>query len=208
MSALEETSDAAGDIKLMKFRFALQQDEFARAEALVAELKDAGLSEVKVAMAEAELLAAQDKTDEAITKLREAAEKFSDAVELVTYAAVLSNRQGDREKCEEIIRRALERVAGPVVRRKLGLLLAQFYVSWDQKDKAYTCLTRLHRSCPTIFRLSAGYCCANKLSKIRKMPSGLLTASSPSKARTAGSGDMNRQESGSSLTISRVVTPG
>ncbi|MHC4328400.1 MAG: tetratricopeptide repeat protein [Planctomycetota bacterium] len=148
MSALEETSDAAGDIKLMKFRFALQQDEFARAEALVAELKDAGLSEVKVAMAEAELFAAQDKTDEAIAKLREAAEKFPDAVELVTYSAVLSNRQEDREKCEEIVKSALDRVAGPVARRKLGLLLAQFYVSWDQKDKAYTLLNTLAQKLP------------------------------------------------------------
>jgi tetratricopeptide (TPR) repeat protein len=99
-------------------------------------------------MAEAELLAAQDKTDEAIAKLREAAEKFPDAVELVTYSAILSNRQGDREKCEEIIRHALERVAGPVARRKLGLLLAQFYVSWDQKDKAYTLLSTLAQKLP------------------------------------------------------------
>ena len=148
LSALEKTGKTTAEVKLMQFQFALQQEKFAEAEKLAAQLEQAGLPQAKIAMAEAELLAAQDKVDEAVVRLYGAMEDFPDDFGLVSYVAILLDRQNDREKCEEVIQDVLARVVNRVAQRKLGLLLVQFYVSWDQKEKVYPLLRALAQKLP------------------------------------------------------------
>jgi len=148
LSALEKTAGASDDVKLLQFQFALQEGNFGQAETLVTQLKGTGLSPARVIMAETELLAAQNKMDQAILRLNEGVEKFPQAAELVRYLAILLDRQGDREKCEEAIKRALARVSEPVAQRELGLLLAQFYTRWGRQDGVYAMLADLAQKLP------------------------------------------------------------
>ena len=143
LSALEKTPGIADDVKLLQFQVALQQGEFADAEKLVTQLKKARLSPVKIAMAEVELLAAQDRMSEAILMLNEMVEESPDAVEPAVYLALLLARQDEREKCERVIREASERIEEPFARRKLCFLLADLYDRWDQKEKTCEWLSYL-----------------------------------------------------------------
>ena len=148
LSGLEESGEATDKVKRMQFQLAMQQEKLADAEKLLAQLKQTGLAQTEVARAEAELLAAQGKEDLAILKLYAAIEDLPDDVELVNYVAILLDRQGDREKCEKIVKEALARVTDPVAQRRLGLLIARFYVSWEQKEKAYPVLVALAQKLP------------------------------------------------------------
>jgi len=148
LSVLEKDGEATAEVKRMEFQLALQREEFGEAEKLVAQLEQAGLAQAEIAIAQAELLAVRGEVDRAILRLYAAIETFPDDVELVSYVAILLDRQGDREKCEEIVKEALARIADPVAQRRLGLLMARFYVSWDQKEKVYPVLTALTQKLP------------------------------------------------------------
>lgn len=148
MSVLEEKGEATGEIRLVQLRLALQQKKYAEAESLLTQLEQAGLSKRRLALAEAELLTAQNNVDEAILNLNTAIEESPEDFELASYAAILLNRQGDRERCEKVVQDAMARIDTPVALRKLGLMLAMFYVSWDQKDNAYQLLTAIERKLP------------------------------------------------------------
>jgi len=148
LSALQNTTDAGGDVVLMQFQLALQQRNFTEAQALVRQLEKSRLSPVQITMAEAELLAAQDRIDEAILMLNETIEEFPEAVEPVRGLAILLDQQGNQEKCEAIIKDALGRIELPIVQREFGLLLAQFYTRWYQKDNTYALLSELTQKLP------------------------------------------------------------
>jgi len=148
LSVLEKNAESVGEVKLLQFRLALQQGKLAEAESLAAQLTQTNLPKVKIAMAEVELLAAQDKIDEAILKMNEAIAELPESVELVRYLAILLYQKGDQKECEASIKNALERIEMPIAQRELGLLLTQFYTRWEQKDNAYTLLNTLVRNLP------------------------------------------------------------
>jgi tetratricopeptide (TPR) repeat protein len=148
LSVLEKNVELAEEAKLLQFQLALQQDKLSEAEALVAQLKETRLPKVRIIMAEAELLAAQAKIDEAILRLNEAVKEFPESIDLVRYLAILLDRKGNQKECEACIKGALERIDAPLARRELGLLLVQFYTRWDQKDSVYTLLNTLARELP------------------------------------------------------------
>ncbi len=145
---LEKVAGNLPEFKLLKFQYALQQSNFTDAQALVTQLKKDYPSQIKTTMAEVGLLVAQDKTDEAILILLKALDEFPQAIEPVGYLADLLDRQGNKEKCETIVKDALERIDQPVAKRKLGLLLADYYVRWNQKDNAYKLLNTLVQKLP------------------------------------------------------------
>jgi len=148
LSVLEKTTESVGDIKLMQFQLALQQEQYAKAEALVTQLGNTNLSKVRIVMAEAELLVAQGKIAEAIQRLDATIEQFPEAVDLVRYLAILLDRQDNHERCEAVIQNAIARIEQPVAQRDLGLLLVQFYTRWEQREKAYPLLRTLAEKLP------------------------------------------------------------
>ena len=156
LQELEKVTGNLTEFKLLKFQLALQQSNFTDARALVNQLKKDYPSQIKTTMAEVELLVAQDKTDEAKLILLKALKDFPQAIEPVRYLAILLDRQGEKEKCEEIIKEALERIDQPVGQRMLGLLLAEYYIQWNQKDNVYLLLNSLVQKLPEDIPLKRG----------------------------------------------------
>ena len=148
LSVLEKNAESIGEVKLLQFQLALHQDKLADAETLIAQLRETDLQKVRIVMAEAELLTAQAKIDEAILRLNGALKEFPQSIELVRYLTILLDRKGNQKECEAIIKGALARIEEPVARRGLGLLLAQFYTRWEQKDSVYVLLSELARKLP------------------------------------------------------------
>jgi tetratricopeptide (TPR) repeat protein len=148
LTTLEKATDDTFGVKLLQFQLAMQRSDFGSAETLLIQLKKDRSSEIRVAMAEADLLIAQKKEDEAIIKLTQTIKEFPEAVEPVTYLAVLLSRQDDREKSEAIIKEALTRVKQQVAQRNLGLLLANLYTQWGQADNAYKFLNKFALELP------------------------------------------------------------
>ena len=148
LSEMDKVVNNLIEDKLSKFQLALQQSNFTDAQALITQLKKGYPSEIRTTISECKLLVAQDKTDDAILILTRALDEFPQAIDPVGYLANLLNRQGDKEKCEEIIKEALKRIDQPVNQRKLGLLLADYYVRWNQKDNAYKLLNTLVQKWP------------------------------------------------------------
>ena len=138
------------EFKLLKFQHALKQSNFKDAQVLLTQLIKENPSHIKTTMAEVDLLIAQDKIDEAILMLKEALEleKFQQAIEPVIYLANLYDRQGDKDKCETIIEKALKRIDQPVAKRKLCQLLGELYIKSNQSDSVYSLLNTLVQELP------------------------------------------------------------
>lgn len=148
LSVLEKNPESAGEVKVLQFQLALQQNKLTQAETLVAQLRDTNLPEVRIVMAQAELLTAQAKIDEAILRLREAVKEFPESLDLVRYLAILLDRKGSSKECEACIKEALGRIGEPIARRDLSLLLAQFYTRWERSDSVYALLNEIARELP------------------------------------------------------------
>jgi tetratricopeptide (TPR) repeat protein len=153
---LEKAAGSLPEFKMLKFRYALQRKNFTDAQALVNQMKKDYPSQIDTIMSEVELFVAQDKTDDAISILLKVLKEFPQEVEPVRYLAILFARQGDKEKCEAVIKEALERIDRPVNRRILGLLLAEYYNRWNQKDNVYPLLDTLVKELPEDIPLKRG----------------------------------------------------
>jgi cellulose synthase operon protein C len=140
LATLENAADGAIHVKLLQFQVAMQRDDFARAAALVTELKQTHPPQIKVAMAEVELLAAQQRANEAVLMLNNIVKDFPQDPEPVEYLAILLARQNEPEKCKAIIKEAFVRIEEPIVQRQLCLLLADLYGRWGQQESAYELL--------------------------------------------------------------------
>ncbi len=148
LTKMQNTTNAALGVKLLQFQLEIQRSNFVGAEALLTELKEAHPSQIKVAMAEIELLRATDKIDNVEMKLQDIIEKFPNFSEPVEYLAFLLDQQNKREKCEGIIKDALARIEQPLQLRKLSFLLADLYDRWGRRQEACELLTLLVEKLP------------------------------------------------------------
>jgi len=148
LTILENATDDIFEVKFLQFQLAVQQDNFADAEALITELKESHPSEPKVAMAEVRLLATQEKEDEAVLRLNNLVRQFPQDIEFAEYLAFLLTRRDGQEKCEATIKDALARIEEPVAQRKLCLLLADLYDRWEQQENVYELLNSLAQKLP------------------------------------------------------------
>ncbi|MHC4543598.1 MAG: tetratricopeptide repeat protein [Planctomycetota bacterium] len=148
LTVLENTSGSVLKVKLLQLKCLLQQSNFTDAETLVMELKESHPSQIGVAMAEVELLIAQNKTGEAILKLTDVVSVFPESINSLGYLATLLAAEGKTKECENLIKDTLTRVKQPAVKRDLGLLLAGFYNRWDEPEKRYLFLNLLARDLP------------------------------------------------------------
>ncbi|MHC4527639.1 MAG: tetratricopeptide repeat protein, partial [Planctomycetota bacterium] len=127
---------------------ALQQGDITDAEKRLEQLKEDHPAHVKVRLAEAELLTAQQNNDQAISVLKDTVSQLPYEPEPIRYLAILLARQGRQEECQTVIKDALARINEPAAHRRLSLLLADFYERWDQHEKAYEFLNSLVNSRP------------------------------------------------------------
>jgi len=149
LAELNNTIDGNFDLDLLRLQFMTQQGNFTDAHELINRLKAEHPSEaVRIVLAEAELLVAQNTTGQAISKLSEAIEKYPETPGPVRYLAILLYRQDEQAECEKVITDAMSRMEQSAARRELGLTLAQFYTNWNKTDRAYTLLETLSQDMP------------------------------------------------------------
>jgi tetratricopeptide (TPR) repeat protein len=143
LTKLEKTSDNVLPVKLLQFQISVLRSRFSIAQQLLGDMKKNYPSNAEVAMAEVDLLFAQDKADQAKLKLSQTVREFPESVSVIAYFAALLTNRDERQNCEEIITDSLKRIKQPVDRRQLGLLLAGLYNRWGEQEKRYQLLDSL-----------------------------------------------------------------
>ena len=156
ISALAQTSANSIETELLRLQMEMQKGDFNLAGEIIDRLKKTNPSDVRVALAQVDLLDAQGKNEQVISKLNEAVEQFPQSPGPARYLAVLLYRQGEKQQCETILKDAASRINQPVARRELGLLLAQCYIRWNQTDDAYRLLTELAKKLPDDIPIKRG----------------------------------------------------
>ncbi len=156
LSALSQNPAYSIEIELLRFQMEMQKGDFNLAGEIIDRLKKTNPSDVRVALAEADLLDAQGKSEQVISKLTEAVEQFPQVPGPVKYLAVLLFRQADKQRCETVLKDALSRINQPVAQRELGILLAQLYIRWNRTDDAYRLLTELASKLPDDIPIKRG----------------------------------------------------
>jgi tetratricopeptide (TPR) repeat protein len=140
---LDKVTNGAPEVKLLQFRLALQRDNLPEAEKLIAYLKKAHPAELKVTLAEADLLVAQNKTDDAIAKLREVIGTSPQSTAVLSRLVVLLAAKGDHQECETLIKNVLASAGQPSAKREMALLLSDVYSRWNEGGKRYSLLNSL-----------------------------------------------------------------
>lgn len=148
LAALDTTIENDFSVKMLKFQLAYLQSQFERAQQLLRDMKKSDPSRLEVAMAEVDLLTAQDRIDEAITKLYDMVTAFPQSISPLRYLAVLLKEKGSDQECENVVKDALMRMEQPADKRQLGLLLSGFYKDWKQQEKQHQFLNSLNRDIP------------------------------------------------------------
>jgi tetratricopeptide (TPR) repeat protein len=148
LAILENATDGSLDVKLLQFKLVMLQKNFTDAETLISELKKNHPSQIRVAMAEIELLSFAGKAEEAILRLRDIVREFPETTQPVKHLAILLSRQNSYKESEKVVKEALARVEQPVGQRELGLLLAGLYTHWDKEDDIYPLLNQLAQKLP------------------------------------------------------------
>jgi len=140
---LDKAAKSALEVKLLQFRLAVQRGNLPYAEKLIADLKKTHPAETKVALAEADLLVTQNKTDDAIATLREAIGTSPQSTAALRYLVVLLAAKGERQDCVNLLQNALASEGRPPAKRELGLLLSDIYSRWNEGGKRYLLLNSL-----------------------------------------------------------------
>ena len=135
-------------IRLLKFQLALYRGKFADAEQLLKDLKTDKNSGIEVAIAEIDILVAQEKVDQAISKLYVLAEQFPQNILPVKYLSVLLARRQNKEDCEKVLKDAIKRIEDVTAKRELGLLLVTFCNQWEKNNNSYQPLQALSQQLP------------------------------------------------------------
>jgi tetratricopeptide (TPR) repeat protein len=148
LAALEKAVDNALPVKSLQLQLAFFRSQYDRAQQLLSYMKNNFPSHLEVGMAEIELLIAQDRTEEAITKLYDVVGAFPESVSPVRYLTILLEDKGRTQECEKVLKDALAHTEQPVVKRQLGLFLAGFYKRWKEQVKLYQLLDSLNRDIP------------------------------------------------------------
>ncbi|MHC4640636.1 MAG: tetratricopeptide repeat protein, partial [Planctomycetota bacterium] len=148
LAALDKTVENVFSIKMLQFQLAFEQSQFSKAQQLLSDMKKSNPSRLEVAIAGVQLLIAQDKNDEAITKLYDVVNAFPQSISPVRYLAVLLEEKGSNQEYENVIKDALKRLEKLADKRQLGLLLSEFYRDLEEQDKRYQLLESLSRDIP------------------------------------------------------------
>jgi tetratricopeptide (TPR) repeat protein len=154
---LDEATAGLIDVRLLELQLAVYRNDFAGAEILLGQLKNLYPSDVRVVLAEANLLAVQGKTGEAVIVLTQAVDRFPDSVILVRSLAGLLSAQDSRQQCEQIIVRTMSNSQRPAAKKQMGLLLAGLYAGWNETTKRCDLLTWLSDQFPddiTVLRVA------------------------------------------------------
>ncbi len=122
-------------VQELKVRLAMQQSEWQRAKQLLEQMAGRYPRRMEIDLANAQLLIVLGRTDEAIELLHQTMQAYPDSVEPVRLLAALAAQKGDLQRCEDLLRDALERVQSMQYRRELVLLMSGMYARAGEADK-------------------------------------------------------------------------
>jgi len=148
LNNLDKTTGGDVEVKLLLVRLAIQRANLSEAEKLITDLKKTYPAEIRVVLAEAELLVAQNRTDDAITRLRQAVVAFPQSTAVLKYLAVLLAEKDQRQECENLVTNALASASNPVAKRDLALLMGDIYRRWNEDSKRYLLLSSIAEQLP------------------------------------------------------------
>jgi len=137
LAKLQRDTGGALAPKLLEVRMALMRRQIDRAKQLTDELAGKYLSNVKVALAQVDVLLAENEIDQAVIKLASITEAFGESVTAVKYFVSLLSRQEKFPECQRVITEAIQRAGNPANRRRLQFMLADIYTAHDGPAKAY-----------------------------------------------------------------------
>ncbi len=176
LTALEKASEGALEVKLLQFQIMMKQNDLAKAETIITNLKKTHSSQVRLSIAEADLLIAQKKENEVILVLNKTIEEFPEAIEPVIYLAMLYSKQGAHKEAESTIKNALERIKQPTLQRDLGLQLANLYEQWGQGDNAYQFLNEFLQKFPSDILIKRRFLACERVSKNSQQAQQLINS--------------------------------
>jgi len=148
----QDTDDALG-AKLLELRMAIMRRRIDRAKRLADELKDKFPSNVKVALAQVDVLLARNEISQAVIELAGITESFPESVTAVEYLVSLLSRQKKFLDCKRVITDAIERVGDPAGKCRLQLMLADIYTASDGPAGAYEFLKSVAEQIPDDIRV-------------------------------------------------------
>jgi tetratricopeptide (TPR) repeat protein len=131
------------EVKLLQFNLAIKQNDFATAANVITDLKKQYPSEIRVILAESDLLVSQNMTDDAIEVLQKANVTFPRSPAILKHLSVLLVAKGQIEDCETLIKNAYESEIQPSEKKEFGLLLSDIYSRWGRNGKRYSLLNSL-----------------------------------------------------------------
>lgn len=143
LTKLENTAADKFAVNLLWFQLAMQRGKLSDAEKYLTKLRDDKNDAIETAIAEINLLTAQDKVETAISKLYTAVQHFPQDPQPVTYLAVLLDKSLRKDECEKLLIDSVQHIENPSKKGRLTLLLAHLYEKWNQSNKAYQLLTNL-----------------------------------------------------------------
>ena len=136
LAKLQRETNGSLASKLLEVRLALTRGHLDRAKQLADELAGKYPSNVKVALAQVDVLLAESEIDQAVIKLGNITEAFGESVTVVKYLVSLLARQKKFIECQRVITEAIERADYPANRRRLQLMLADIYTTSDGPARA------------------------------------------------------------------------
>ncbi len=153
LASLDEAAKSEPSVRLLQAKLAVRRSQFDKAEDLLSDIRQNHPGQIEVEMTEVELLTAQGKNDETILKLEHIVEAYPQSLKAVEYLAALLEAAEQHHKCENLIKEAMTRLDRPLDQCELGLLLADFYNKWGQKEKSCQLLTHLNQNLPPNIRI-------------------------------------------------------
>jgi len=148
VAQLAQRTGESVDVLLLQVTLAIQRDQYSRAETLLNDVKTRFPNEPRVDLARVQLAMAREQTDQAAQLLQDAAARYPDDPAVLRLLAVYRAEEEDRAGCEQVLKAAVDRLESPAARRQMGLLLAHYYRTWGQEDKACAFLQDLARTLP------------------------------------------------------------
>lgn len=148
LEKLEE--EIKGDPRIAEFkaRSALLQGKDDQADRILEAMAGDPSRQLRANLLRVGVYLSRGDDERAETLLQQTVAAFPQSVEAARNLGLLLNRQDKRDKCEAVLKQAVETIEEPVARRSLGLLLADLYRVWGQVDKLQPWLQNLRQQFP------------------------------------------------------------
>jgi pentatricopeptide repeat protein len=148
LAALDQASNGALNVKLVRFQCALMKEDLTTAESVLSELKQMYPSDSKVILADASFYSIKGNPEKSLSVLSEAIKKSPQATELLGYYISLLVGQKKFADCEQQIKEVSAHLDSPSARKETGILLSQIYSLWGKQELTYDCLAGLEKQFP------------------------------------------------------------